>query len=145
MIGLRKRRFDTKTRGECSNQLCMDSRQITDEARSPTTRNRMNVTSVKHCGCRLIHGDLSHLPSHKWSFICINGEKCFRTMWKELAQENPEVFDHCSDQTFWNTSREREMGRPLTQEEEVQRKKGVPHKQIAQNRPRKKRPDGIAF
>ena len=37
-------------------------------------------------------------------------------MWKELAQEFPEVFDHCSEQTFWNTTREGEMRRPRTQE-----------------------------
>ncbi len=38
------------------------------------------------CWC-LIHGELSHLASPKWRFICINGEKCFRTIWKEWAEE----------------------------------------------------------
>ena len=66
-------------------------------------------------------------------------------MWKELPQEFPEVFDHCTDQTLGITAREREMRRPLTPVEEVQRKKGVPHEQIAQNRLWNKRPDGIAF
>ena len=66
-------------------------------------------------------------------------------MWKELAQEYPEVFDHCVEQTLWNTTREREMSRPLTQVEEMQRHQGVSHKQIAQNRLWNKRPDGIAF
>ena len=66
-------------------------------------------------------------------------------MWKELAQEYPEVFDHYTEQTIWNTTREREMGRPLTQTEEMQRKKGAPHEQIVQNRLWNKRPDGIAF
>ena len=66
-------------------------------------------------------------------------------MWKELTQEYPEVFDHFTEQTLWYTTREREMGRPLTQSEEMQRKKGVPHEQITQNRLGNKRPDGIAF
>ena len=79
------------------------------------------------------------------NFICINGEKCFRTVWKELAQEFPEDFDHCVEQTLWNTTREGEMRRPLTQEEEMQRKKGIPREQITQSRLWNKRPDGIAF
>ena len=66
-------------------------------------------------------------------------------MWKELAQEFPEVFGNCAVQTLWNTAREGEMRRPLTQEEEMQRKKGIPHEQIAQGRLWNKRPDGIAF
>ena len=66
-------------------------------------------------------------------------------MWKELAQEYPEVFDHYTEQTIWNTTREREMGRPLTQTEEMQRKKGVSHEQITQNQLWNKRPDDIAF
>ena len=53
---------------------------------------------------------------------------------EELAQEFQAVFDHCAEQTLWNAAREREMGRPLTQVEEMQRKKGVSHEQIAQNR-----------
>ena len=36
-------------------------------------------------------------------------------MWKELDQEYPEIFDHCVEKTLWNTTREREMRRPLTQ------------------------------
>ena len=30
-------------------------------------------------------------------------------MWRELAQGSPEIFDHCVEQTLWNTVREREM------------------------------------
>ena len=37
------------------------------------------------------------------------------------------------------------MGHPLIQVEEMQRKKGVSHEQITQNRLWNKRPDGIAF
>ncbi len=66
-------------------------------------------------------------------------------MWKELAQEFPEVFDHCAEQTLWNTVKETEMTRPLTQVEEKKRREGVPHEKIAQDRLWNKRPDGIAF
>ena len=91
-------------------------------------------TMAHHRCWRLIHGELSRLASTQWWFICINGEKCFRTVWKELAQEFPEVFDNCAVQTLWNTAREGEMRRPLTQVEEIQRKKGIPHEQITQSR-----------
>ena len=66
-------------------------------------------------------------------------------MWKESAQEFPKVFDHCMEQTLWNTVREREMRRPLTQVEEVRRKEGVPLEQIPQDRLWSKRPDVIAL
>ena len=106
--------------------------------------SELHTMTHHRCWC-LIHGELSRLTSPKWRFICINGEKCFRTVWKELDQEFPEVFDHWSEQTFWNTTREGEMRRPLTQVEEMQRKKGIPHEQIVQSRLWNKRPDGIAF
>ena len=76
---------------------------------------------------RLIHGELSHLAPSKWRFVCINSEKCFRTVWKELAQEFPVVFDQCAGQTLWNTARDTELRRALTQVEEMRRKTGIPH------------------
>ena len=66
-------------------------------------------------------------------------------MWKELEQEFPEVFDHCTEQTLWNTARDTELRRPLTQSEEIRGQKGIPHEQITQDRLWIKRPDGIAF
>ena len=66
-------------------------------------------------------------------------------MWKELAQEFPEVFDHCAEQTLWSTAKETEMTRPLTPAEEMKRREEVPHEKIAQDRLWNKRPDGIAF
>ena len=62
-----------------------------------------------------------------------------------MAQEFPDVFDLCAEQTLWNAAREREMGCPLTQEEEMQREKGISHEQITQDRLWNKRPDGITF
>ena len=55
------------------------------------------------------------------------------------------VFDQCTEQTLWNTARDTELRRPLTQAEETRRKKGIPHEQIAHDRLWNKRPDGIAF
>ena len=66
-------------------------------------------------------------------------------MRKELAQELPEVFDQYVEQTLWNTARDTELKRPLTQTEEMRRKKGTPHEQIAHDRLWNKRPDDIAF
>ena len=66
-------------------------------------------------------------------------------MWKELAQEFTKGFNQCTEQTLWNTARDIESRRPLTQEEEIRRQKGIPHDQIAQDRLWNKRPDGITF
>ena len=43
----------------------------------------------------------------------------------ELLVEFPEVFDHCVEQTLWNTTSEREMRCPVTPVEEMKRKEGV--------------------
>ena len=57
------------------------------------------------------------------------------------------VFDICAEQlvTLWNTSRDTEFERPLTQDEGRRRKSGIPQKQISQDRIWNKRPDGVAF
>jgi hypothetical protein len=98
-----------------------------------------------HRSWRLIHGELSRLAPSKWRFVCINNEKCFRTVWKELAQEFPAVFDQCEEQTLWNSTRDTEVRRPLTQSDERRRKSGIPQEQIAQDRLWNKRLDGVAF
>jgi hypothetical protein len=64
---------------------------------------------------------------------------------QELAKEFPAVFDLCAEQTLWNTARDTELERPLTQSEESRRKSGIPQEQIAQDRLWNKRPDGVAF
>ncbi len=66
-------------------------------------------------------------------------------MWKELAQEFPKVFNQCTEQTLWNEVRDIELRRPLTQEEETRRQKGIPYEQITQDRLWNKRQDGIEF
>ncbi len=76
------------------------------------------IHTMPHHRCwYLIHTDLSRLTFSVWRFICINNEKSFRTVWTELAQEFPEVFNHCAEQTLW----------------------------ITEDRLWNKRPDGIAF
>ncbi len=82
--------------------------------------------------------------SSAWRFICINNEKNFRTVWTELDQEFPEVFNHCAEQTLWNAARDSEMQRPLTSVETIRKKQGISHEQIAEDRLWNKRPDGIA-
>ena len=62
-----------------------------------------------------------------------------------MAQEFPEVFNKYTEQTFWNTGRDTELKHPLTQGEEMRRKKGIPHEQITEDRLWNKRPDGIAL
>ena len=85
------------------------------------------------------------LASPEWRSICVNNEKCFRTVWSELDQEFPEVFNLCAEQTLWNTARDSELQRPLTRAETVRRQQGISHEQIAEDRLWNKRPDGIAF
>jgi hypothetical protein len=102
-------------------------------------------TMTHHRCWRLIHGELSHLAPSKWCFVCINNEKYFRTVWQELDQEFPVVFELCSEQTLWNVGRDTEMRRPLTQAEERRRKSGIPQEEIAQDSLWNKRPHGVAF
>jgi hypothetical protein len=108
------------------------------------------IHTMAHHRCwRLIHGGFHDWCPRSWRFICIDNEKNFRTVWTwsrtELAQEFPEVFNHCREQTLRNTVRDSEMQRPLTRAETVRRQQGISHEQIAEDRLWNKRPDGIAF
>jgi hypothetical protein len=83
------------------------------------------IHTMAHHRCwRLIHGELSRLGLPTWHFICIHNEKSFRTVWTELAQEFPEVFNHCAEQTLWNAARDSEMQRPLNRAEMIHRQQG---------------------
>ncbi len=104
------------------------------------------IHTMTHHRCwLLIHGEFSRLASSVWRFNCINNQKNFRTVWAELAQEFPEVFNHCAEQTLWNTARDSEMQRPLTSAETIRKKQGISHEQIAEDRLWNKRPDGFAW
>ena len=51
--------------------------------------------------------------------MCITGEKNMETIWKELAEEFEEDLQwlNITKDSIWNTVRDREMNRPLTQTE----------------------------
>jgi hypothetical protein len=86
------------------------------------------IHTMTHHRCwRLIHGARSRLTFSTLRFICIHNEKSFRTVWTELAQEFPEVFNHCAEQTIWNAARDSEMQRPLTRAETIHRQQGISH------------------
>ena len=106
--------------------------------------SEIHTMTHHRCWC-LIHGELSRLTSSVWHFICISNEKSFRTVWTELAQEFPEVFNHCAEQTLWNAERDTEMKHPLTRAETTRKQQGISHEQITEDRLWNKRPDGIAF
>ena len=60
---------------------------------------KIHTMAHHRCWC-LIHAELSRLASSAWRFICINNEKSFRTVWTELAQEFPEVFNHVRSRRY---------------------------------------------
>ena len=67
------------------------------------------------------------------------------SIWTELDQEYPEVFNHCLEKTIWTDTRDSEMQRPRTQVEKVCSQQGIPHEQIAEDRLWNARPHGFAF
>ena len=91
----------------------------------------------KNTGCHALG------PGHSGSLesSCLEGF-CTDLLFKSRF---PVVFDLCAEQTLWNTARDTELKRPLTQAEERRRKSGIPQEQIAQDRLWNKRPDGVAF
>ncbi len=77
------------------------------------------IHTLAHHRCwRIIHAELGRLTSSKWRFICISGEKNLRTIWTDLENEFPEVFNLCSAQTLENAVMKQEMDRPMTEAEE---------------------------
>jgi hypothetical protein len=81
------------------------------------------IHTLAHHRCwRFLHTDLDRLAHSEWRFIGINGGKSLRTIWAELGDEFPEIFNLCSAQTLDNAAMDQEMkrhdsgrrGRPLT-------------------------------
>ena len=72
-------------------------------------------------------------------------EKDLRTIWTELAQDYPKVFNLCSAQSQWFAAEKYEMERPLTLAERKTLATGVPLKTIAEARLWNKRSDGITI
>ena len=102
-------------------------------------------TLAHHRCWRIIHAELRRLASSKWQFICINGEKNLKTIWNELEDEIPEVFNFCSVQTLENAATEQARHHPLTEAEENKHKAGTTKEKIVLDRLWNKRPDGFAI
>ena len=102
-------------------------------------------TLAHHRCWRIIHAELRRLASSKWQFICINGEKNLKTIWNELEDEIPEVFNFCSVQTLENAATEQARHHPLTEGEENKHKAGTTKEKIVLDRLWNKRPDGFAI
>ena len=93
-------------------------------------------TAAHHRCWWLIHEELARLASPKWRFMCITGEKNLATVWKELADEFKTDLEYMNvtRDAIWNASRERELGRPLTQAEQRLREAGQSAESIAEDR-----------
>ena len=80
------------------------------------TDDDLPIQTLGHHRCwRIIHSELRRLASSKWRFVCINGGKNLRTVWRDLEDEFPEVFNFCSVQTLENATMGQERNRPLTE------------------------------
>ncbi len=66
-------------------------------------------TLTHHRFWHIIHTEIVRLISSKWWFICIRGEKYLRTIWTELGEEFPEIFNLCTVQSLENEVMEQEM------------------------------------
>ena len=64
------------------------------------------------------------------AFICISEEKNLRTIWAELGEDFPEIFNLCTAQTLENAVRQQELDRPMTEAEENRHKAGTPREKI---------------
>jgi hypothetical protein len=104
------------------------------------------IHTLAHHRCwRIIHAELGRLASTKWRFICINGEKTFKTIWNELEAEFPTIFNNCSVQLLENAATAQVGHHDLTTAEQRKRDAGITEETIAIDRLWKKRPDGFAI
>ena len=94
-------------------------------------------TLIHHRYCRIIHAELGRLTSSKWRFVCINGEKNLKTIWK--------LFNFYLVQTLENATMGQERNRPLTEAEKKKHKADTPIEKIMLDRIWNKRPDGFAI
>ncbi len=67
--------------------------------------------------------------------MCISGEKCLQTLWNDIPSEIEDLqYLNLTQDTIWNTTRDREMKRPLTQEEDRKIQEGQPKEVVAKER-----------
>jgi hypothetical protein len=64
----------------------------------------------------------------------LRGEKYLRTIWTELGEEFPEIFNLCTTQSLENEVMEQEMIPPMTVAEEKSYKTGIPREKIVKTR-----------
>jgi len=60
------------------------------------------------------------------AFICISEQKNLRTIWTDLGEEFPEIFNLCTAQTLENAAIQQELNRPMTEAEKNRHKAGTP-------------------
>jgi hypothetical protein len=77
--------------------------------------------------------------------LYISGEKCLQTLWNDIPSEIEDLqYLNLTQDTIWNPARDREMNRPLTQEEVRKIQEGQPKEVVPRERFWRLRPDGIA-
>ena len=77
--------------------------------------------------------------------MCISGEKCLQTLWNDIPSEIEGLqYLNLTQDTIWNTGRDREMQRPPTQPENRRIQGGQSKEAVAKERFWRLRPDGIA-
>ena len=79
--------------------------------------------------------------------MCITGEKNLQTIWQELTDEFKEDLQwlNITKDSIWNTVRQREINRSLTQTESKLIREGQNKETISQSRFWRIRPDVIVF
>ena len=64
------------------------------------------------------YGELARLVSTTWRFMFITGEKNLQTTWDELSAKFKDLqWLNITEDSIWNTTRDREMSRTLTRDE----------------------------
>ena len=88
---------------------------------------------------------MERLPAPEWKFLCISGEKCLQTLWNDIPSEIEGLqYLNLTQDTIWNTARDREMQCPLTQAENRRIQGDQSKEVVAKERFWRLRPDGIA-
>ena len=67
--------------------------------------------------------------------MCISGEKYLQTLWNDIPSEIEDLqYLNLTQNTIWNTARDQEMKRPLTQAEGKKIQEDQPKEVVARER-----------
>jgi hypothetical protein len=92
---------------------------------------------------RLIHWELARLATPGWKFLCVSGEKCLQTIWDEVTADFEDLqYLNLKQETIWNTTRDREMARPLKSAEHKRIQEGIPRETVLKESFWRMRPRG---